>query len=72
MRKNIGCGCLKTGRWRKFLDLTGRTQQQARGNCIMRRIIICIPQTVRMTKSKRMRYAGHVVRMEEKRNAYSL
>jgi hypothetical protein len=30
------------------------------------------PSIIRMIKSKRMRWAGHVARMEEKRNAYRL
>jgi hypothetical protein len=28
--------------------------------------------TIRMTKSRRMRWAGYVARMEEKRNAYGI
>jgi hypothetical protein len=34
-------------------------------NCIMRS---CSPSIIRIIKSRRMRWAGHVVRMEEKRN----
>jgi hypothetical protein len=30
------------------------------------------PSIIRMTKSRRMRLAGHVVRMGEKRNAYRI
>jgi hypothetical protein len=30
------------------------------------------PIIIRITKSRRMRWAGHVARMEEKRNAYRL
>jgi hypothetical protein len=30
------------------------------------------PRIIRITKSRRMRWAGHVARMEEKRNAYRL
>jgi hypothetical protein len=30
------------------------------------------PSIIRMIKSRRMRWAGHVARMGEKRNAYSL
>jgi hypothetical protein len=30
------------------------------------------PSIIRITKSRRMRWAGHVARMEEKRNAYRL
>jgi hypothetical protein len=32
----------------------------------------CPPSIIRMIKSRRMRLAGHVTRMEEKRNAYRL
>jgi hypothetical protein len=30
------------------------------------------PNIIRMIKSRRMRWAGHVARMEEKRNAYRI
>jgi hypothetical protein len=30
------------------------------------------PSIIRISKSRRMRWAGHVARMEEKRNAYRL
>jgi hypothetical protein len=30
------------------------------------------PSIIRMTKSRRMRWAGYVVQMEEKRNAYRI
>jgi hypothetical protein len=30
------------------------------------------PNIIRMIKSRRMRWAGHVARMEEKRNAYKI
>jgi hypothetical protein len=30
------------------------------------------PSIIKITKSRRMRWAGHVARMEEKRNAYRL
>jgi hypothetical protein len=30
------------------------------------------PSTIRIIKSRRMRWAGHVARIEEKRNAYKL
>jgi hypothetical protein len=31
-----------------------------------------LPSTIRMIKSRRMRWAGHVARMGEKRNAYRI
>jgi hypothetical protein len=30
------------------------------------------PSIIRMTKSRRMRWAGHIARMEEKRHAYRI
>jgi hypothetical protein len=30
------------------------------------------PSIIRMTKPRRMRWAGHVAQMEEKRNAYEI
>jgi hypothetical protein len=32
----------------------------------------CSPSIIRMINSRRMRWAGHVARMEEKRNAYRI
>jgi hypothetical protein len=32
----------------------------------------CSPSTIRIIRSRRMRWAGHVARMGEKRNAYRL
>jgi hypothetical protein len=31
-----------------------------------------VPRIIRMTKSRRMRWTGHVARMGEKRNAYRI
>jgi hypothetical protein len=38
----------------------------------MRSFITCTPSVIRMIKSRRMRWAGHVARMVEKRNAYGI
>jgi hypothetical protein len=34
--------------------------------------LYCSPSIIRMMKSRRMRWAGHVARMGEKRNAYTI
>jgi hypothetical protein len=34
--------------------------------------LYCSPSIIRMSKSRRMRWAGHVARMGEKRNAYRI
>jgi hypothetical protein len=34
--------------------------------------LYCLPSIIRITKSRRMRWAGHVARMGKKRNAYSI
>jgi hypothetical protein len=34
--------------------------------------LYCSPSTIRIIKSRRIRWAAHVVRMGEKRNAYSI
>jgi hypothetical protein len=36
------------------------------------RDLYSLPSIIRIIKSKRMRWAGHVARTEEKRNAYRL
>jgi hypothetical protein len=34
--------------------------------------LYCSPSIIRIIKSRRMRWAGHVARMREKRNAYRI
>jgi hypothetical protein len=42
-------------------------------NCIMRSFVTySSPSIITMIKSRRMRWAGHVARMGEKRNAYGI
>jgi hypothetical protein len=36
------------------------------------RDLYCSPSTIRIIKSRRMRWTGHVARMGEKRNAYGM
>jgi hypothetical protein len=48
-----------TGEWRKLHNRELRDLYSS-------------PSKIRMIKSKRMRWAGHVARMGEKRNAYRL
>jgi hypothetical protein len=36
------------------------------------RNLYCLPSIIRSIKSRRMRWAGHVARMGEKRNAYRI
>jgi hypothetical protein len=48
-----------TGGWRKLHDEELRDLYSS-------------PSTIRIIKSRRMRWAGHVARMGEKRNAYRL
>jgi hypothetical protein len=48
-----------TGEWRKLHNEELRD-------------LYSLPSIIRIIKSRRMRWAGHVARMEEKRNAYRL
>jgi hypothetical protein len=48
-----------TGEWRKLHN------KELHDLC-------CSPSIIRIIKSRRMRWAGHVARMGEKRNAYRL
>jgi hypothetical protein len=44
-------------------------------NCVMRRSIVCrhfSPNIIRVIKSRRMRWAGHIARMEKIRNEYKM
>jgi hypothetical protein len=58
--------CWRTGCSKEYLDLRGMNWQEASGSCVMRSFVICThnPIVIRMMKSKRMRWAGHVARME--------
>jgi hypothetical protein len=38
----------------------------------MKTFITCTPHQIKMIKSRRMKWAGHVARMGEKRNAYRI
>jgi hypothetical protein len=49
----------ETGEWRKLHNEELRD-------------LYCSPSIIRITKSRRMRWAGHVARMGEKRDAYRL
>jgi hypothetical protein len=40
--------------------------------CLMFLLMYSSPSIIRIIKSRRMRWAGHVTRMGEKRNAYRL
>jgi hypothetical protein len=46
--------------------------QEIGENCIMRSFINSSPSIIRMIKSRRMRWAGHVARMGTKRKAYRI
>jgi hypothetical protein len=58
----------------EYLDRRGMKWQQVGGNCIMRSFITCnsTPSIIRMIKSRRMRWEGHVARLREKRNSYKI
>jgi hypothetical protein len=45
------------------LDLRGRKWQEAGEDCIMRGFITCA--LIRLMKSRRMKWVGHVARVEE-------
>jgi hypothetical protein len=49
-------------------------RQEVVENCIMRSFITCtlLQALIRIIKSRRMRWAGHVARMGEKRTAYRI
>jgi hypothetical protein len=61
----------------RILDLEGRKWQEAEEVCIMRSFINptlnhILPNIIRLIKSRRMRWAGHVACMGEVRNLYSM
>jgi hypothetical protein len=49
----------------------GPKLEEVAEDCIMRNFITCSPQhVIRVTESRRMRWAEHVARMGDMRNAY--
>ena len=60
--RNIGCGFLRIGCWGECLGLRWM-RQQGNGENYIRRNLYSLPNIVRVVKSRRMRWAGHVARM---------
>jgi hypothetical protein len=58
----------------KFSSVRGMKRQEVGENCIMRNFIACnlLKYIIRIIKSRRMRWVGHVARMGDKRNAYRI
>jgi len=52
---------------RRIFGPKERKWREAGEDCIMS-VILCSPNTIRMIKSKRMRWAGHIARTAEMRN----
>jgi hypothetical protein len=58
---------------RRIFGPKGDGVMGGRGDCITRSFMICIlRRIIRIIKSKRMMWAGHVARMGEKKNLYRL
>jgi hypothetical protein len=68
--KNTDCGFLRTGCWGEYLDLRQiKWREVGEKLCIQELHNLCsYPSIIRMTKSKRIRWTGHVGRMGERRN----
>jgi len=58
-----GCWCPRAGCLEEKEEGTGE-------NCIMKSFMICSANIISVIRSIRMRWAGHVTRMGEKRNVY--
>jgi hypothetical protein len=56
-----------------ILEPEGQEAGRDRGSCSVRKLIICRvlfpPNVIWVVKSRRMRWAGYIVRMEDTRNA---
>ena len=64
-RRNVNWGCLRTGFWEEYLGLGGsRILHNEAFNDLYS------PNIVRVIKSRRIRWAGHVARMGERRDVY--
>ena len=70
--RNPGWGCLRIGCWGKYLDLRGTRWQGNGESCITRSLndLYSLPNIVRVVKSRRMRWAGHVAHMGEDRGVH--
>ena len=70
--RNVGWGCLRIGCWGEYLGLRG-TKWQGNGEKLHNEELsnlYSLPNIVRMAKSRRMRWAGHVARMGQGRGVY--
>jgi hypothetical protein len=61
--KNIYWGCLRTGCWGEYSDPTGRKWRRRLHNEELH-ILYTSLNVIRVTKPRRMRWVGHVARME--------
>ena len=70
--RNVGWGCLRIGCWGEYLGLRGARWHWSGEDYIIREFndLYSSPNLVRVNKSRRMRWAGHVARMGEKRGVY--
>ena len=69
--RDVGWGCSRTGRWGRYLDAKGTRLQESGEDYTTRSFMLCtLINITRVIKSRRMRCAGHVARMEDRRSAY--
>jgi hypothetical protein len=70
--RNVGWGCFRIGCWGEYLGLRG-TRWQGNGESYINEELnglYSLPNIVRVVKSIRMRWAGHVARMVEERGVH--
>jgi hypothetical protein len=70
--RNVGCGCLRIECRGEYLVPRGTRRQGNGESYIMEELngLYSLPNIVRMVKSRRMRWAGHVARMAEERGVH--
>jgi hypothetical protein len=69
--QNIGCGCSRVGCWVRYLDLRGKLWDWIKQHN-KKPHDLYFSRNIWVVKSRRIRRAGHVARMEEKINAYRI
>ena len=66
--RNVGWGCLRIGCWGEYLGEVTREWRKLHNEELSD--LYSLPNIVRVVKLRRMRWAGHVARMEEGRDVH--
>ena len=70
--KDADYGYLKTGFWGKYLGPRGMKMRSGERSTMKNRSVYRSPNIVRVIKSRKLRWAGNVARMEEYKTDFKI